>query len=344
MKNPTQTSNNSESSIKLTEQSEASPRAYSSRHLLDAFGDSLIYVNSLYNKEFGYSARKVPAHMPHMMNADVITEMQARWPEQWDLTSSHRFRDSRDMQFAFSYYYFLMSEVSEFNLTRLWETLDLDRDGVLGKGEFRNMAVNLLSPPLLKNGADILYHKIANCTYDINITEVPVFQNITLETLQTCNRTIDMLEDAYWGLKYKFRLSNLDDVAFIMVNTNDTSLQKRLDSIREKSNKFICLNDNMNHSHPAAQHTIQVLQNFYQSLFPLPSQYELPPGRRNRFLHMDELRRAQKIVAAKNLYIIVASGIFIFVMLSVACCCVCSSTTSPSKRKMAKRMKNLLEP
>ena len=38
------------------------------RRLMDTFADSLRHVNQLYNKLFGYHARKVPAHMPHMIN------------------------------------------------------------------------------------------------------------------------------------------------------------------------------------------------------------------------------------------------------------------------------------
>ena len=38
------------------------------RRLLDTFGDSLRHVNRLYNKLYGFLPRKVPAHMPHMIN------------------------------------------------------------------------------------------------------------------------------------------------------------------------------------------------------------------------------------------------------------------------------------
>eukprot|EP00054_Salpingoeca_dolichothecata_P026883 m.194278 g.194278 ORF g.194278 m.194278 type:complete len:65 (-) comp25794_c0_seq1:121-315(-) len=33
-------------------------------------------VNSLYNKAFGYTARKVIAHMPHFIDRDVLNECQ----------------------------------------------------------------------------------------------------------------------------------------------------------------------------------------------------------------------------------------------------------------------------
>ena len=48
------------------------------RHLMEAFADSLRYVNRLYNQAYGYHSRKVPAHMPHMINIDIMKELQNR--------------------------------------------------------------------------------------------------------------------------------------------------------------------------------------------------------------------------------------------------------------------------
>ena len=48
------------------------------RHLMDIYGDSLRFVNKLLNKAYGHEARKVPAHMPHMINREVMEELQAR--------------------------------------------------------------------------------------------------------------------------------------------------------------------------------------------------------------------------------------------------------------------------
>ena len=49
------------------------------RQLMEAFADSLRFVNRLYNQAYGYHARKVPAHMPHMINIDIMKELQKRW-------------------------------------------------------------------------------------------------------------------------------------------------------------------------------------------------------------------------------------------------------------------------
>lgn len=41
---------------------------------------------------------------------------------------------------------------------------------------------------------------------------------------------------------------------------------------------------------PEAGATVEAIQEFLQAFFPVRSQFELPPGYRNRFLHVDELR------------------------------------------------------
>lgn len=75
-----------------------------------------------------------------------------------------------------------------------------------------------------------------------------------------------------------------------MVSQDYAKALKALDGIRERRHKFICLNDNMNHSHPDSAKTLQILKDFYESLFPIPSIFELPPGQRNEYLYIDELR------------------------------------------------------
>ena len=45
------------------------------RHLLDTFADSLRHTNKRFNAVYGHASRKVPAHMPHMLNKDIAQEM-----------------------------------------------------------------------------------------------------------------------------------------------------------------------------------------------------------------------------------------------------------------------------
>ena len=99
------------------------------RRLMDTFGDSLRHVNRLYTKAYGNKARKVPAHMPHMINRDVMRALHERYPEEFDHTSSNKIRSSDDMQFSFSYFYFLMGERQKMDLERAFRQLDTDKSG-----------------------------------------------------------------------------------------------------------------------------------------------------------------------------------------------------------------------
>lgn len=67
----------------------------------DTYGDSLVSTNRLFTAAFGRRSRKVPAHMPHMIDIGVMTALQAKWPAAFEATSAHRFRSSDDVQYAF---------------------------------------------------------------------------------------------------------------------------------------------------------------------------------------------------------------------------------------------------
>ena len=54
----------------------ASNSAAIGRKLQDTFADSLRYVNRLLNGQFGFTSRKVPAHMPHMIDRLIMQELQ----------------------------------------------------------------------------------------------------------------------------------------------------------------------------------------------------------------------------------------------------------------------------
>lgn len=48
------------------------------RKLLDTFGESLLHVNRLYNREFGFESRRVPSHMAHLIDKNIMAKVQER--------------------------------------------------------------------------------------------------------------------------------------------------------------------------------------------------------------------------------------------------------------------------
>lgn len=53
-------------------------------------------------------------------------------------------------------------------------------------------------------------------------------------------------------------VSTENDVAFVMVNANPQSTQDRLDGILAKPRKFVCINDDIDHSAPESVETLAV--------------------------------------------------------------------------------------
>lgn len=112
----------------------------------DTFGDSLRHVNKLYNRAFGKPTltRKVPSHMPHLIQKQVMVEMKEEFAAEFRATSSHRFRHPKDMQFGFSYIYYLIERVPVRHaptLVDIWNTyLDTNGDGRLDENEVLTLA------------------------------------------------------------------------------------------------------------------------------------------------------------------------------------------------------------
>lgn len=99
------------------------------RRLLDTFADSLGHVNQLYNAVFGFEGRKVPGHMPHFVSRSIMRRLVDTFRDQFEATSARRLRSGADMQFAFSYYYYMMNEQEKLNASQIFELFDQDQSG-----------------------------------------------------------------------------------------------------------------------------------------------------------------------------------------------------------------------
>ena len=82
-------------------------------------------------------------------------------------------------------------------------------------------------------------------------------------------------------------MGDLNEVTFEMIGDNFNETREKLDGIRAKRTKFICVNDDMNDPSPAL---LDMLHAFYEGMVPKSSPFELPPGHRNPFSRIDEMR------------------------------------------------------
>jgi len=143
-------------------------------------------------------------------------------------------------------------------------------------------------------------------------------------------------------LKNKFEIRDTEEVAFVMVPTNESLALKQIDGIRRRKQKFVCLNDNLNHSDPESEKVVKILHDFYKSMFYHPSQFELPPNVVNKYLYISDLLKSQEEIRSKK-KLIVYIGIAIIILLIILCKTGPRIGTYHYTKKKKKSKKGLLD-
>jgi len=274
------------------------------RRLLNTYSDSMRHVGRVYDRAYGITTRRVPGHTPHIINRNIAASMQEKFVEEWDATSSHQMRSPDDMQFAFSYYNFLISEQLNATIDDLFAEVDTDKSAVLSDRELRILATRIYDLPIDSKTLENLEATVINCSkqngtlahsVELKSSQEEAYYDkhmpqVTLELVQTCPQITDALQKQLKSRKrYEYEIVGLDEVIFKMLKANVAPVIATLDKIRHKPRKFICLNDNIDYEQSSAKTVRLVLQDFYESFFPIPSRFELPPEYHNRFLNVDEL-------------------------------------------------------
>lgn len=255
------------------------------RHLLDMFADSLRHTSQTLTQKFGAMERKVPAHMPHMINTDIIEELHELLPMEFEKTSANKLRSADDIQFALSYFYYLIQRPPRFTIEEKFYELDVDADGLLSHNELRTVAVRIFGNNPLDED---LFEDMEKSLRDHSLRSD---QAVDLDALLATEGIKQHLEEWYSDhLAAKWEKMGTDEVAFLRINQNDTELQSRLDGIRERQHLFICLNDDIEHDDPRAGDAVALLHEFYQSLVPLPSSFELPPERYHQHSYIHDVK------------------------------------------------------
>ncbi|XP_076320133.1 N-acetylglucosamine-1-phosphotransferase subunits alpha/beta-like isoform X2 [Tachypleus tridentatus] len=292
----------------LVKQSEVIDHLYrtssrKSRRLLDTFADSLRHVNKLYNDFYGSETRKVPAHIAHLIDIDIMNSLQERFPDEFDATSSRKIRSGKDMQFAFSYFYFLISEKQNISIKEIFDRFDTDHSGTWSDREIRTVLTHLYNLPLEYAKIQEFEANIINCSKHLATRYVEVsvppyeryldskLQTVSQYLIEACPPIAELLNKVF-GVKqkYDFEVMGEEEVTFKMIGSNLSQVIGQLDQVRKNPTKFICMNDNIRHGTKEAEIVKAVLQDFYEAMFPVTSQFELPSDYRNRFLHLDKLK------------------------------------------------------
>ncbi|CAM1302043.1 Uncharacterised protein g3139 [Pycnogonum litorale] len=309
-----------------------------SRKLLDTFADSLLHVNELYNRVYGFQTRRVPGHIAHLIDKNIMYKLQEKFPSEFDKTSSHKIRSKDDMQFSFSYFYFLMSDMRNVSVNEIFDQFDADHSKTLSDRELRVLLTRLHNLPLDYNVIRDLEDIINNCSRSLPSSETGIqnkvgtaferFHNLNLPVvtdylITNCPKMSSMLSKKFGNeIRYRYAIMNEDEVTFKMLESNVTNILNQLDSVRKKPTKFICLNDNINHRHKDAKIIKTFIRDFFESMYPTRSRFELPSNYRNQFGHIDELRSFLAYKKTVKIALFVALVLFILIVLLVYSKCL----------------------
>ena len=208
-------------------------------------GDSLVHVSMLYHKRFGAMTRKAPAHMPHMIDRDVMATLQEAYPEEFEATSSRRFRGSSDMQFALSYFYWLIHNEVEPDLEVLWNRyLDTDGDGRLSDNELRTLAAIVAGKAPTKAEVkeiwnclrpEVIRKHISETEEGTVHTERRIRPHATFGNLVECARAVEGLKKNT-RKRETHRTMPLTEVTFEMIGDDFNKTMEQLDGM-SKGNK-----------------------------------------------------------------------------------------------------------
>nr|XP_012221033.1 PREDICTED: N-acetylglucosamine-1-phosphotransferase subunits alpha/beta [Linepithema humile] len=270
---------------------------------LDTYAESLLYVNKIYNVAYGLERRRVPAHMPHLIDKWVMNSMQQKFKSEFKKTSSHKVRDPEDMQFAFSYFYFLTSEKRKVTIGEIFDMFDTDNSRTWSDREIRTLLTRLYPLPLDYNLVMEFESAITNCSHRANLPEivdVPLGERyldsalplVSKELILNCESVSRRMQSKFGeSSRYPHEIIKAGkNEIFEMLTSNVSLTVQLLDEIRKDPKKFICLNDDMDPIRRPENEVVRALLNdFYRSLYPLRSTFELPTQYRNRFSHRHEL-------------------------------------------------------
>ncbi|OQV20564.1 N-acetylglucosamine-1-phosphotransferase subunits alpha/beta [Hypsibius exemplaris] len=293
----------------------------------DAYADSLRHVNRLYNDAFGIESRKVPGHVPHFVDRRVMEELQKKFAVEFDETSGTRIRSPNDMQFAFSYFHYVMNVQDELEMSELFDEIDTDHSGSWNVLEIYLAAVKSSDDELTDSQLRDFRGIIQNCTRSFALGDQPAADHLTLpdalsfeiskKDVLACDGVKKALAAQLGKSKrFKFRTSaDMEAFTFIRVSNNASLLRKQLHEVMRHPKKYVCLNDEVDYTREDAS-TIQIaLRQFFQTLYPLSSAFELSHGGRNSFSHIEKYRAWKWQSELMRLGLISSAGMLVLIFL-----------------------------
>ncbi|XP_019750611.1 N-acetylglucosamine-1-phosphotransferase subunits alpha/beta-like [Hippocampus comes] len=216
------------------------------RKLKISFTATLRYVNRLYNLKFGGMIRKAIAHAPYLIDKLVMQELQDTFPEEFRKTSSHRWRQSDGMQYAFSYFYFLMSVKQQANISKVFDAADKDHSGVLSDSEIQALATSIHQQPLKPKDLTRLKNQLIDCSKTLpnDVRELEPSQEVfrdqkmsqvTKELIMNCKPIIDRIRSTFPDQKkYKYTVMGKEEIHFKLLHSDVAEADRIFDDVRQR--------------------------------------------------------------------------------------------------------------
>merc|ERR1739838_203393 len=253
-----------------------------------------------------------------MICTNIMSELQSTFD--FNQSSANKFRSANDMQYAFSYFYFLRESRRTVQLDEIFELIDTDHSGAWSDREIRLFLSKINLPPVLledltrfEQNAKLCGKKAKFNTESYFDPEMPL---VTLELISNCPTLVDLVLSwkSSGETKHKSMLMDDSEIDFVMLDGNVSHVISKLDRIRKNDKKFICINDNIESGSDYL--TVRnLLIDFYLTVLPQPSPFELPNNYRNRFANLADYvkwKRKQRILLILCLSIIVLLLLIIF--------------------------------
>ena len=266
------------------------------RRLSSIDEETVIATNYLLVKTYGKQDRKVPASVPHFLNRSVLAKLEKEFAEPIQRTLAHRFPRGSDLNFAFLYYWFVYNEETrrgEAYYDSLWSKfLDTDHDGVLNENELRTLAAILHGDNVSEEcvcGRGVTCSSIQSLldcmvpeeestehrqTAQYRYTTVTKRRSvITFDRYKACSMAVGAVKNRF---PFKPRFSTEKDVwvSYVEIKEEETAL-KQLNDARRRHARFISLKDEEGVATEKVQREVHL---FFESLFPIPSQFEIEEG------------------------------------------------------------------
>ncbi|XP_004520693.1 N-acetylglucosamine-1-phosphotransferase subunits alpha/beta [Ceratitis capitata] len=305
----------------------------------DIYSHSLIHTNMLLNHHYGFKARNVIAHVGFLLDRYIVDAMQEKFSKEVDITVSNRFRSANDLQFAFTYYSFLMSETITLTVGQIFDEYDTDGSHTWSDREVRTFLARMYPLPLDWSAVRYFEEVVSNCSRDLDEDTHKTYKEystlvyeryedsnvptITKELVEHCHLLAEALEANFaTRARYKYNINPKRAIHnnFMMITSNVSDVVDGFDKIRRNPRKFNCINDNLEPHLTENNELIRhLLEDFYLSFFPQRSRFELQYEYRNRFTSWREYQRWRRRKRAAIVVGYGATAILIFLIIKFLC-------------------------